>query len=291
MVSAVVNQQSSMKKRDYYLSQHLSPFEKKGERGVKFFFKSAIKYIILLMVIFSCLIAIYFFLFSNKFQINSNTIIWQSMNSQQISAQEQSVFFDYLSSSKKRYIFVSPLNLFLFDFKSAELYLRNTFSLKNIQLKKKYPQTLNIVYELKQPLFVWQESEHYFLIDELGDAVREINPVTLKQDLPLISRATTTDVVVGSNLIKKETVNFVNELLEKIKRLNFNWRVTKIEFINNEVPTIIVKTNNNWLIYFSRNLEIDSQLIKLLRVLNSGSINHQTLQYIDLQVSNKVYWK
>lgn len=280
-----------MQKKDYCQSQYARPYCRDRGEARKQKIRKILKYSALVILVLIIAAGVYFFFFSAYFMVSEETLAWQSLNKLEIDAAGQYNFYLYLKKSPRRFWLVSPLNLNFIDEKKTSGYLAMVYNLKTIKLEKKYPNFILIVYEIKLPAFVWQEAEKNYLIDETGSVAREINLLNLEQELPFISRTTSTAVIIGASVIKKSTLFFIQELLDKLKRLNLNWRVNKTEFINNQVPTIILITNEGWRINFSQSLEIDSQLIKMLRILNAPDFNRQKVEYIDLQVSNKVYYK
>lgn len=297
------------KKRDYSRKKFSNPYfgRKKETLSIK-----AKIYIFLLLLVFAALI--YLFFYSPIFAINDIKIKGaQNINTEEIS----SIVTQHMDNS--RFLIFRQDNILMFNKRQIKDKINSRFVLEDLDIDKKLPHTLNITIKEKQRSVVWVSRQKYYYLDsngiviekflDLGKKEKEVNKASGQEDvelveleisseeeiikedsdLPFIFDLDNSSVNLGQVILDRERIKFVFDLLSS----NLPVKIDYFEIPNKEVREVHVVTDEGWRIYFDSDISLENQKISLSTVLNE-KINQEkrnNLQYIDVRLINKVYFK
>lgn len=188
--------------------------------------------------------------------------------------------------------FVIPNDNILF-FSIEELVKRidGEMVLDELDVQKKFFKTLKIYAKEKVPVLVWNEGDEYYYIDKKGIVMGAVNFNDIKYDLSFINRGTTTQVVVSKKIIEPVDVDFILKILAEAGNKFKDWQINQVmakKIKNNE---IYFYTDESW--YFLLDMAGDSgkQLENLDRLLEQKIGDRSALEYIDLRIEDRIFYK
>jgi cell division protein FtsQ len=216
----------------------------------------------------------YFFLFSSYFKIKEISIFSKEIGK------------DEAKSAIRAEIDLTQ-NIFLANTKKAGEILLNRFpKIDNIQIKRKFPDKVNISIEERKPIATFRFQNEYFNIDKKGIAFERV-PTELVY-LPLViiqadfNRINEGDTVLSLDNAAK-LVAIINEFSNELKI-----EIESVSIVSDYRADI--KTKEGWQAYLSLNNDIAWQMEKLDTLLKEKIPPNDRiyLNYIDLRF-DKVY--
>ena len=183
-------------------------------------------------------------------------------------------------------------NIFLVNFKEMNKEILSQFpEIAKLNFKRKFPRTLSIQVEKREPVGVWcyQTYDECFFIDREGIIFKETEKGLTQEEVIILSLRKEEALVLGEEILVPQTL----ELILKIEKdLRENLKIEIEDFTIVSERRLNVKTNENWEIYF--NLEKDAKLeLTKLKVLLDKEIppeQRRNLEYIDLRFE-KIFYK
>ena len=292
-------------------SLHTNPFRRVEEKRR---LPILIKIIFLLIILLSWItLAIYL----PYFRINK--IVYYGLDIIQKDEIENYLRLEYLDS----WSLLPHDNYFLASTGEMTRMLNQKYSLERVELRKKFPNILEVDLKEKISSAVYDNGEKYFLLDDHGTALKYLGDTGFK--IPVIIATTTTSnasSTVSSVLtainhkpdylkIKNSFGNYpiifdtrflsveekqINILSPKIIAGTILWRdliekegigSVKYFITDNPLAGLGAVTNKGITIYWQPENDLNSQLLNLKTVLQ----NEQPGEYVDLRYGERVYWK
>jgi cell division septal protein FtsQ len=183
-------------------------------------------------------------------------------------------------------------NIFLFDKKKLAENINQKYNPKQILVSKNiFKKNLLLSIEERPSSFVWKEENKYFFSDESGNITSETEPLSINsQDYPIIENQ-------GGSLISGRTINVSSDKIKKIKDLfekfkNNAYNINIEKFILTPDQSFKIKILSGPEIILNSQVNIDDQINKLIE-LREGKLknNFDTLEYIDLQFGDRIYYR
>lgn len=208
----------------------------------------------------------------------------------------QTVINNYLGEEK--WLVKKWQNIFLVKSGAIRKLLAQNFPvLRDVKVNKKYFHGLIISANLREPIGIWcfKKTDTCFYYDYEGvafekaaDSAGSLSWIIEDQTSPNL---TTSDVEkLGDRVAEPDRLAWLEELRRGADDLRLG--ITKI-IIPEELFRINAKTTEGWTIYFSTKDDLSTQL-KTLRLFLANKISPEQrnqLQYIDLSILNRVYYK
>lgn len=178
-------------------------------------------------------------------------------------------------------------------FQSAKIIkvIKEDLKVQDLTIKKKLPNKLVAVAHEREASFVWEENEKKFLIDKNGLAFLDVSREegSSRVDLPKIKNNLISLNNLGDTVATEEFMDFISFLSE-----NFNFEtLDKIELfeINGTNTEITVLTDKNYKVFFDATRGAASQLKSLSRVKEEAAKSKKKLEYIDLRIETRIFYK
>lgn len=197
-----------------------------------------------------------------------------------------------------KYLDVFPRNNFiLISKKKVQGVLLDEFKkIRSVAVEKKFPDTINIKIEERDALIIWCTKGPCYIIDEGGFAYAgaDFDSDELKENnLVKLVDISAKPVTIGEQVLDEEYVKFifsVREAFQENLSLDVsNEYVTKYR-ISGEVE---VKTGEGWDIYLNSQLPLEKS-VRTIKAFLEKEIDEEArkrLEYLDLRVENKVFYK
>jgi cell division septal protein FtsQ len=184
-------------------------------------------------------------------------------------------------------------NIFLFRINKLEENLSKKYAFNSLSIKRIFPDTIKIDYKEKTYVAIFSENEDYFYIDMSGYVIAVANLMEVSErDYPIIKNNSSNNISDNHAPINEKAVTTILDIFKKFKE--FNSQEYKMErfFINDEINTIQLKLTDGPVLIFSSQVDISSQIEKLLIIKDKklqGVFN--TKEYIDLRYGSSVYYR
>lgn len=254
----------------------------KQETFFIFPFKS-IAWITLLLIIIAI---VAFVLFSPLFVVDDITVVGNHhLSSEEVREATEEVLLENSS-------FIFPVGHIFFLNKDDLRYdLQKKLPLVDeVSFDRQLPDVLKVKVKERTPAFVWKSKNKYYYIDPDGYAYLELKKTEAKStNLTVLEDQANVRVDLGGKVVTSSFVDFVNSLV-----VNFTPKTkVKIEEIILPETTleIRVQTNEGWQAYFDTTRSAKVQLNRLSLALKQITKPREYLQYIDLRLNDRIFYK
>lgn len=204
-----------------------------------------------------------------------------------VSLEEIQSFLTPKLNSNRLLIFKNN-NYFLLRTKELEDCLLKEYNLDDVQIKKKFPDQLNITVVEKISYFIWQKDDSLYLLDAKGALNREIlsldNKYIVLQDIRAVKPE-------GIQIFNSNEIELINQVyLSWNEIINSNLRLNRI-VVDDDWDVLELYTDQEFLVRIDPRQDIKEQLDNLNRIVTAGDINIVDIDYIDIRFGDRVYFK
>ena len=231
------------------------------------------------LIFFLLVLASYFLFFSDFFKVKEIIV----KGGEKVPEKEVSLIIE--RKLEERILFLERKNIFLIDLKKAKKDILNTFSqIAEVNLRRDFPNTLNVIIKERKPIALWIEEKQIFFLDKKGvifeEVFEEFDFVKIKS-----IQFSEEEKKLGEKVIEKE---LLSQVLEINKELKIILQVLPQYFLIMAEDRINIKTLEGWEIFFDPQKDIDWQLAKLKAVLEEEipPEKRRNLEYIELRFGN-----
>lgn len=280
-------QQRVRNARSYHRQPRISP---RAQTKISFR-KRHLRYAFIFLAVTAILIVCCYYLFFAETFLVKEVVVLQNS---QISEKDLESWV--LETKNKRVFFFIPKNhILLLDQNSLlKIFSEHTSYISEIKnLKKIYPNKIEVTVEERSPVAVWQSAGNYFFIDKQGFAYEQIPAgyATSSSSYLKIIDTTNTPVVAGDDLN-------IDKILEFYIFVSENWgkiissKPQEIQLGGRFGQDIRFVSVDGWVVYFDLNHDPKIQLRNLRLIIDQEvPVDRRTqLAYIDLRLSDKAYF-
>lgn len=223
---------------------------------------------------------IYLVVFSPLFKITS-----VRLNS--IKYQDQKIVEKIISDYKDG--FILNHNLVTINDSGLKKKISEVPGIKSVQISKKYPNELSVNVTERAPAFVWQVLDHKYLVDETGMIWADYEDKF--RDSPVVVDIKNIPTEVGKKPVPSEFSQFVMNVSRDFKTMT-GFNISKMEVIDT-TSELKVYSSSSWYAYFDTTRSAKNELTNLNRILDEvkKSSKSKTLEYVDLRIDNKIFYK
>jgi len=276
------------KKIDYNKKKLKNPYFNRDKKIPKtkyrFKYKLNLKNLIIFCIFFIFIIIVWTLFFSNVLRVRDIQITGLSTISRD---SLESTVKDSIKT--KKYLFFYNDNLVIMNKNDILFSISKNFNLQNINIKKKYPNTLIIDVKEKGVASIWQESQNNFYIDEDGGIIKENITIDNNNTFPIIENKGDLRIY-EKNVPDQYNIKVILTLFNLYKLNENKFELSKI-VVDNEPNTVKIVTKGGMIVLFNTIDEVDKQLLKLQSVSKDKKINLDNKNYIDLRFGDKIYFK
>lgn len=194
-------------------------------------------------------------------------------------------------TAQKRWVMFQESNIFLFDETAMKKKIMSDYNLAGVEIKKKWPRTLDILISERPYAFIFQEGSALSYASSDGYVIKE--PAVTEDDKKkyFILENKNPGTLVGDKdkiSINSDYLNFIFELNGQLVARP-GLPIEKF-IIDQEFNTIKVKFLSGPLVYFNTKDSAASQVGNLVLVKNDKiKDNFSKTNYIDLRYGEKIY--
>lgn len=270
-----------MKKRDY--NQHHSHNGVEHQtRSVKQNNKSVLKKLKFFLLAILILIILFFIIFKTPlFKINK-IIISGTTNVESVNQTEKEIK-DYFKNNSN--------HILLLNSKELVEFIKQQIRLEKVVINKKFSDKLIVKITPYIPAILWQEGNNYFLIDSQGRVETQINLSQLEWELPIVTAATTTKVIIHQQLVNENFIGFIREFNKNFNKINLTFKIEKYILPNLQGREVWAITNSGWKIILTTANNIQTSVDILKALIKEKFTDSQPMEYVDLRLEEKVFYK
>jgi len=201
--------------------------------------------------------------------------------SAEVNSQASSAMREFIN--KKALKFLPTDGFFLFDEQSAEEMLCQIPTIKSADVKWEMPNFLKVNITESEGIFNWCLNDNCFSVDEDGKVTNDI----LDSGLPIVNENCSS----GKYIPNSEKLHFIMNVKKSVKE-KLGIEIGDVILDGCFTQKLTVKTDYNFDIYFNTSRSYEEQILVLQNVLKMMSDGEKfNLEYIDLQVRGKVFYK
>lgn len=178
-------------------------------------------------------------------------------------------------------------NIITFGFFNFQDRLGDVTGVKSFKIIRKFPNTIYIEIVEKSPAFVWQTLDHKYLIDEDGYAWA--NYEDKYASLPVIVDTKNVPVALETRVVPASFVVFTASLFDNFENTTGS-KITKTEVLD-IVSDLKVTSAAGWYVYFDTSRTAKNELTSLVRVLEEVRNQKSSLEYVDLRINDRIFYK
>ena len=268
-------------KKDYQCKNLRNPFFHKPKKGTS---KSK-RFLFLAIFLVVFFIIIWFFCFSSFWNLDKIEV--KGLTRRPDGDLKQLI---YNQSELKRYKIIKEKNILFFDTLEARKNILNSFNFANVEIKTKWPNTINISVFERPYAFIFQEGSANFYASSDAYLIKE-TPVNTDdlQKYFVLENKTPTSVIKNDKVdIPVEYLNFILNLSKSLE--SYPELKTEKYQIDQGYRSVNVKFANGPTVYFNTKLQAPDQIERLMLVKREKiKDNFSKVNYIDLRYGDSIF--
>lgn len=169
-------------------------------------------------------------------------------------------------------------------------------AIKDITIKKSLFHTLMVDFRQRIPVGIWcypaggqPQADNCYYFDSEGIAFAYA-PQTEGGLILKITDLSKNDISLGNKVLDNGRINFVMDFMDKIDKIN-TFRILEFKVIPSSSVDFEAVTDNGWSIYLDDKQEPASAVNNLMIVLDEAIKNTGNLEYIDLRIPSRIFYK
>jgi len=187
-------------------------------------------------------------------------------------------------------------NYLLISEESIQRDMLETFlKIQSVEVKKKFPNKLNINLIERDIALVFCRNEKCFIVNEDGIAFTQINHDDFQQfgeQIITLQSDKGKDIGVGDFILEKDFNQYLLGIKSKLENIDIEIenKISTSQLISGDLR---IRTKNGWSIYFDKEIPLEKE-VEMLRILLDNQlkeVNLKKLDYIDLRSDKKIYYK
>ncbi|MFA5134644.1 MAG: hypothetical protein WC505_02535 [Patescibacteria group bacterium] len=191
---------------------------------------------------------------------------------------------------QRRFAVFSQRNILLFSKSWLAENISNTYSTESLSIDKKLPHTLIVDIVEKKPQLVWQTGDQRYYLSEQGIATSSVDAVEAAGNIPSLTDESGEPINVGDAALSPEKLTFITSLIAQSNAWD-TVAIIGLSVANRMSVQLNVHTEAGYAIYFDMSRDLEQQVTKLERILDTKVQEQQPTEYIDLRIGDRVYIK
>ncbi len=239
-------------------------------------------------------VVVYVLFFSRFLEIN--TIVLNGTEE----LEKEKVINSVKSSLEGKYFGLIPKNNLILASKNrvVEKILQNFKKISEAKAEKVFPGTLKVEVKERKSLVLWCSGGPCYIVDEKGYAFSNADfesSVIKENNLVRLVNLNAKPVTIGEKVLEEDYINFVLGIRDEFKKEIGQDIEDEYYTRFQAADEVQIKTREGWDVYLNGQLPLDKSLetlrIFLEEKISSNPEDWNKLEYVDLRIENKVYYK
>lgn len=176
-------------------------------------------------------------------------------------------------------------NILLFNSSLVEQELKDKFFLKDIQIKKKFFDGLEVQVFEYPTVMIWETGGNKYLVNERG----KITELTTgdRSELPLVLDKKNLDVKIGKSIVSPDFIKYIKYLNNNFESL-LGKKIERVE-VKENIAEIFVYSGLNFYLILDTTRDPEKEVKNIITAVKS--LEGKKLTYLDMRIENKAYYK
>lgn len=156
---------------------------------------------------------------------------------------------------------------------------------KKIKIKKRLPNIIKIEIEESKPELIWISAGENFLVDGGGYVIDRTDEINYNS----VYDGSNIEVSLGERVASPTFIKFINNVNDNFETVT-GVKVNRITIFD-VMSDVHLLSSDSWTVYLDATKDAKSQIENLNRVLIEARKNGRKLEYIDMRLDNRIYYK
>ena len=162
-------------------------------------------------------------------------------------------------------------------------------SVTDITIRKKLFNTIIINFDKRIQIGIWCNDKNCFYFDKDGVAFAD-TPETEGSLILKIKDLSKNDILLGDKVLDDNQINFIINFSDKVAENN-KFKILEFKIKPNFSVDLEAVTDKNWSIYIDEKQDPAMAVNNLLSILEEAVKNTGNLEYVDLRIPSRVFYK
>ena len=162
-------------------------------------------------------------------------------------------------------------------------------SVTDITIRKKLFNTIIINFDKRIQIGIWCNDKNCFYFDKDGVAFAD-TPETEGSLILKIKDLSKNDILLGDKVLDDNQINFIIDFSGKVAENN-KFKILLFKIKPNISVDLEAVTDKNWSIYIDEKQDPAMAVNNLLSILEEAVKNTGNLEYVDLRIPSRVFYK
>lgn len=176
-------------------------------------------------------------------------------------------------------------NILFFSSRNLKEVLLGDPKIKDLSVSKVLPSKLRIKITETKSAIIWSSAGDKFLVSDRGDVMGAAN----EENLPVIYDAANIKTKAGERVASPTFTRFILGINDGFEAATGS-KITKITLFD-IMSDVHILSSDGWTVYLNAEKKYEDQLKDLSRVLAEVKKTQKKIQYIDLRLDNRVFYK
>ncbi|MFZ6014815.1 MAG: cell division protein FtsQ/DivIB [Patescibacteria group bacterium] len=194
-------------------------------------------------------------------------------------------------------------NIFVFDIKKLEEFIKDEFFVENVTVDKEYPNILRLKLQERQRSVILVSKNQIYIVDDYGvitsladSGTASSTKLYLTSSAPIesskeiyIIAPTSTDYQIGFEYTKPEIVRSWLDLAKDLRDSGIWFKAIELDLDFDSMVKVILKENKK--VYFDMSEAAVMQIETLRQFIQTKPNWDDIHEYIDVRVPGRIYYK
>jgi len=190
--------------------------------------------------------------------------------------------------SRSHFLIVPGNHIFFLSEETLTQALFEMFRLDQLEVHRA-GRTLEIRVAEKLSRAIWKTNQGFYVIDEHGVVLNEINELPADSPLIVIRSLRNEPVVAGQSVMEPDVMERILDLLLTLRQSPL--QPTSLEIDSLEVHFLRVNLEDGFAVFFDPTMDTKEQYERLVNVLRAESADPSSYEYVDVRFGERVYIK
>lgn len=231
-------------------------------------------YFLIFTLLLLFVVTVYLIVFSKAFQIKEIEVTGYS---------HPETIKSLVGEQTEKNIFTK--NILFFNIKDLKETLLGDPNIYETNIIKKYPSKIIIEITESQPAIIWNSAGDKLLVDDRGVVMN----FSENENLPEVNDASNIKVKPGERVASPTFIKFINDINRSFEA-STGTKIVRITIFD-LLTDVHILTADGWTVYADASKSSDGQLKNLTKVLEEAKKDSKKLQYVDMRLDNKIFYK